>query len=140
MIASGFPLAKEIVEAEKRKSATPVPRFPTIPVDYPLWAVACLGGRHPAPQRTRIGSIPMKLHHAVEEFAHGRRLLVEAQEVPEVAARFLDDPRMIVVLGPFVAGHHGPRFQRFEFVEGSDPFRPRLWIAFRHIGMDPVVG
>ena len=37
----------------------------------------------------------MKLHHLVEEFAHGLRLLVEAQEVPEVAARFLDDPRVI---------------------------------------------
>jgi len=82
----------------------------------------------------------MKLHHPVEEFAHGRRLLVEAQEVPEVAASFLDDPRVIVVLGPFVTGDHGARFQQFEFVEGSDPFGPRLWIAFCHIGMDAVVG
>ena len=82
----------------------------------------------------------MKLHHSVEEFAHGHRLLVEAQEVPEVAASFLDDPRVIVVLGPFVTGDHGARFQQFEFVEGSDPFGPRLWIAFCHIGMDAVVG
>ena len=78
--------------------------------------MVCLGGRHPAPERTGIGSIPMKLHHPVEEFAHGRRLFVEAQEVPEVAARFLDDPRVIVVLGPFVTGDHGARFQQFEFV------------------------
>src|ERR1700726_599871 len=112
----------------------------TIPVDYRLRAMVCLGGRHPAPERTGIGSIPMKLQHAVEEFAHGRRLLVEAQEVPEVAARFLNDSRVIVVLGPFVTGDHGARFQQFEFVEGSDPFCPRLWIAFRHIGMDAVVG
>jgi hypothetical protein len=43
---------------------------------------------------------PHEASSSVEEFAHGRRLLVEAQEVPEVAARFLDDPRVIVVLGP----------------------------------------
>jgi hypothetical protein len=43
-----------------------------------LWAMVCLGGRRPTPERTGIGSISMKLHHPVEEFAHGRRLLVEA--------------------------------------------------------------
>jgi len=48
------------------------------PAGYRLWAVVCLGGRRPAPERTGIGSISMKLHHPVEEFAHGRRLLVEA--------------------------------------------------------------
>ena len=48
------------------------------PAGYRLWAVMCLGGRRPAPERTGIGSISMKLHHPVEEFAHGRRLLVEA--------------------------------------------------------------
>ncbi len=101
--------------------------------------MVCFGDRHPTPERTGIGSIPMKLHHPVEEFAHGHRLLVEAQKVPEVAARFLDDPRVVVVLGPFVTGDHGARFQRFKFVEGSDPFGPRLRIAFRHIRMDAVV-
>ena len=44
---------------------------------YRLWAMVCLGGRRPAPERTGIGSISMKLHHPVEEFAHVRRLLVE---------------------------------------------------------------
>ena len=93
--------------------------------------MACLGGRHTAPERTGIGSIPMKLYHPVEEFAHGRRLLVEAQEVPEVAARFLDDPRVIVVLGPFVTGDHGARFQQFKFVEGILDFSPFLRLGWR---------
>ena len=64
--------------------------------------MVCFGDRHPTPERTGIGSIPMKLHHPVEELARGCRLLVETQEVPEVAARFLDDPRVIVVLGPWM--------------------------------------
>src|SRR6266849_10172407 len=67
-----------------------------------LSAMVCFGDRHPAPERTGIGSIPMKLHHPIEEFAHASRLLVEAEEVPEVAARFFDDPRVVVVLRPFV--------------------------------------
>src|SRR5260370_34663876 len=50
----------------------------TIPVDYRLRAMVCLGGRHPAPERTGIGSIPMKPHHPGEEFARARRLCVEA--------------------------------------------------------------
>src|SRR5258708_30147394 len=82
-----------------------------------LSAMVCFVDRHPTQERTGIGSIPMKLHHPVEEFAHAGRLLAEAQEVPEVAARFLDDPWVIVVLRPFVTGNHGPRFQQFEFVE-----------------------
>src|SRR5258708_39240473 len=96
----------------------------TIPVDYRLRAMVCLGGRHPAPERTGIGSIPMKLHHPVEEFAHARRLLVEAQEVPQVAASFFDDPRVVVVLGPFVTGAHRARLQQFHVVYGSDSFCP----------------
>src|SRR5437867_4423675 len=91
---------------------------------YQLWAMVCLGGSRSAPERTGIGSVSMKLHHPVEEFAHGRGFLVEAHEVSEVTARFLDDPRMVVVLGPFVAGDHGAGFQRFELVEGGDPFEP----------------
>src|SRR6202035_2772257 len=71
---------------------------------YQLRAMVCLGGRRSAPERTGIGSVSMKLHHPVEEFAHGRGLLVEAHEVPEVTARFLDDPRVVVVLGSFVSG------------------------------------
>src|ERR1700726_3256743 len=105
---------REICWSTFFKSETEATLCPqTIPVDYRLWAMVCLGGRHPAPERTGIGSTTMKLHHPVEEFAHGLCLLVEAQEVPEVAARFLDDPRVIVVLRSFVAGNHGARFQRF---------------------------
>src|SRR5580692_12780588 len=71
---------------------------------HQLWAMMGLGGRRSAPERTGIGSVSMKLHHPVEEFAHGRGLLVEAHEVPKVTARFFDDPRVVVVLGSFVAG------------------------------------
>ena len=39
--------------------------------------MVCFGDRQPTPERTGIGSIPMKLHHPVEELAHGRRLLGE---------------------------------------------------------------
>src|SRR5712691_1445017 len=87
--------------------------------------MVCLDGRRPTPERTGIGSISMKLHHPVEELTHGHRLFVEAQEVPEIAARFLDDPRVVVVLGPFVASDYGARFQRFEFVE-----RRSIWARF----------
>src|ERR1700681_3923360 len=99
-------------------------------------SVVCLGGRRSAPERTGIGSVSMKRHHPVEQFAHGRGLLVEAHEVPEVTARFLDDPRVVFVLGSFVAGDHGAGFQRFELVEGGDPFEPGMRVALRHVGMD----
>ena len=53
-----------------------------------LRAMVCLGGRRPTPERTGIGSISMKLHHPVEEFAHGRRLLVEEKGSPGSSGAF----------------------------------------------------
>ena len=81
LTTSGLPQQADILSV--RRHVSKVPKADLVhrslgQAIYQLWAMVCLGGRRSAPERTGIGSVSMKLHHPVEEFSRGRRLLVEA--------------------------------------------------------------
>ena len=73
------------------------------------------------PERPRIDPVRIKGEHPIVEFQRCACFIIQANEVLDVAPRFLDMPRGVVWLHWAVADHDGTRIKRLDFVDGGEP-------------------
>jgi hypothetical protein len=76
-----------------------------------------------APERPRIDPVRIKGKHSIVEFQSCACFIIQANEILDVAQRFLDVPRGIVRLHRAVADHDGTRIKRPDLIDGGEPVR-----------------
>ena len=74
-----------------------------------------------APERTRIDPVRIKREHPIVEFESCTRFIIQANEILNVAPRFLDVPRGTVRLHRAMADDDGTRTKRFDLIDSGEP-------------------
>ena len=73
------------------------------------------------PERPRIDPVRIKGEHPIVEFQRCACFIIQANEVLDVAPRFLNVPRGVVRLQWAVADHDGKRIKRLDLIDGGKP-------------------
>ena len=81
-----------------------------------------------APERPRIDPVRIKGEHPIVEFQRGACFIIQANEILDVAPRFLDVPRGVVRLHWAVADHDGTRIKRLDLIDGGEPVAQPLTV------------